>query len=139
MIADWLMAVQEGKGHLSREAVIPADYAKAFEHITQEAYLLQLPSASLNWPGLCDAHPDLLFGGMELLTSFETGQIDLFFAASDDRLLCARISADTPEGELFATIRITAPGAQITEEPEGTEVVEGLLSEEWSLMYQSQG
>lgn len=135
VITEWLeRAKQVGVYHT--RPVSPAEYSDQLAGYTESAYRISWTETELDWKALCDAHPDSLFGGDELLSDFAQAEVTLFFGTEDLLLDAILLTAEREDGR-WLHYSIVPTAAEITLDTHWAgEVKENiLLQEEWSIIY----
>lgn len=134
-IAEWLgKAVAEGVYFTT--PVTPSECSDYLEEYQDPAYRITWTEKDPQWDALCDVHPDTLFGGNDLITSFKEVKVTLFFGTDDLLLDVILLTAEEQDGHWLNFSII--PGAA-TEAPDTQwdgEVEQNIVhGEEWELIY----
>lgn len=129
MLRSWLQRVSSGSGKYLKEPAIPEAPS-----ISQElCYAVQM-KCSIPWEKLCDAHIDSSFGGQDLLTSFQSAMVTLYFNAETLNLEGIVINQNNGSSSLYAVITVFTTDGHFTDNfPDITDLPVGILSEEWSI------
>jgi len=133
-LESWMQKVAAGKGYFQKKPLRPAEKHEAFRNLTKEAFCVTLFDVPMDWSQLCDADPDLLFGGEQLLGEFKTGEIELFFDTENLQLLGVCFRCEEPHRSLVGAITIS-PSQEQPILP-AVAAVDGILNEEWELISQ---
>lgn len=130
-LEQWLDQVAQGKGYYPA-ALTPSDNPNDAMVESEPHYTVTLKNQPIPWDALCDVDIDLLFGGDDYLNEFESGIVTMFF--STDGLL-EYVVVDCLQENAWFQLTLTpqkwgtAPAVDLSQ----YSVVEGTLSEEWSI------
>ena len=130
MIRQWLELVAQGKGYYDKRPIIPAERTELLTEAEDQAYSVTLYNVKLDWRAFCDADPDSLFGGDQLMTQFEEADVTLFFRTKD-LSLCGFYAA-VPDG-MEAGWALTPSAVKPADMPE-SEIIEAVLYEQWDVL-----
>lgn len=129
----WVSAVGEGRGYYSKQPVILSEEVELFDVSLEEVYCVKLKSQKPDWAGLCDVHPDSLFGRNSLIDAYESYQVWLFFGVNDWELKAAQILAGTESRWTKALMTFERSEEMPAVDLNALNIVEGYLFEEWSM------
>lgn len=131
-VEQWLQEVEAGKGTYPKRPTTPAQCSDLLSDVTCEVYQVTLTEQPIQWKSLCDAHPDSLFGGQQLLTQFEKATVTLFFGTEDLTLKAAMVSSATEAGALELVMILTPATTGPVLDLDSLEVGKGYPHEEWN-------
>lgn len=133
VVSQWLNLIPLGIGQYNEIPCIPADASDALAALTDKHYTVTLEDQEINWPAICDAHPDTLFGGEDYLGAFTHGTITLYFSAANNSLNAVQIS--TIQEDAWVEVTLLPSKADIAPNVSfnSLEITSGILSEEWNM------
>lgn len=139
LIQSWIKAIGAGKGYYSKQPVIPGNEMEPFSSIQKETYCIKLNNQDPDWNSVCDVHPDSLFGGNSLIDAYNSWEVWLYFGAEDCELKAALILAgnDATWTNVFMVFERTQTKPQV--DLTTMDIIEGQLSEEWSMETDEEG
>lgn len=134
-IAKWLERAAS-EGVYFKRPVTPSECSDYLEDNHDPAYRITWTETDPEWSALCDVHPDTLFGGNELITSFNEVKVTLFFGTEDLLLDVILLTAEGEDGQWLNFSIIPAIAAEAPETQWDDEVEQNIVhGEEWELIY----
>lgn len=134
LMQEWLEEA-ELRGTLLTRVVTPAEYSDYLADFTDPAYRITWTEDAPNWKAMCDAHPDTLFGGAELLEGFSSIKVTMFFGIEDLVLDVVLLTVDGgEEGWLNFSIAPSTSNISPNIDYNGELEYNVLLGEEWEMI-----
>lgn len=134
VISKWLERAKQ-RGAYSTNTVVPAEQSGQLDSLNEPAYYFTWIETDVDWKALCDAHPDTMFGGEELMARFQEVELFMYIGTEDLRVQAIRLTA---EGEDIGWISYTIMPAPAQDRPDvaySGEIEENiLLQEEWNII-----
>lgn len=132
-IMAWQILAAEGEGRCTWDAKAACELDPMLADIQEEVYMVTLQEQSFNWRSLCDVDLDAFFGGNDRLDAFSAADVSLFYRTDDWTLCAVRLVHISDTDYLEATIRIEQAIGNPTFSMDELKMMDGYLSEEWSL------
>ena len=135
LLKEWLGKVEKGGAYLTRP-VVPAEESEDLSSFTDTAYRISWTETAPEWKALCDAHPDTLFGGDELLTRFDAVELTMYIGTDDLMIDVIHLTAEgEDDGWISFTVIPTTAKSQPDVSYSGEIKQNVLLREEWEIIY----
>lgn len=135
VIDKWLERAQQ-RGEYTAKTVIPSECSDQLAEFTERTYCFTFTETAIDWKALCDAHPDTLFGGEELLSRFDEVELTMFIGTDDLLIDAILLEAEGEELGWLSYTLIPAPAQAPPDVTYNGEIEQNvLLREEWEIIY----
>lgn len=134
VIDKWLDRAQQ-RGKYTAKTVIPSERSSQLAAFTEPTYCFTWTETAIDWKSLCDAHPDTLFGGEELLSRFNEVELTMFIGTEDLLIDAILLEAEGEEQGWLSYSLIPAPAKTPPDVAYNGEIEQNiLLREEWEII-----
>lgn len=135
VIDKWLGRAQQ-RGEYTAQTVVPAERSDQLAAFTEPTYCFTWTETEIDWKSLCDAHPDTLFGGEELLSRFNKVELTMFIGTEDLLIDAILLEAEGEEQGWLSYTLIPSPAQAPPDVAYNGEIEQNvLLREEWEIVY----
>lgn len=133
-LSSWVQLVGTGVGAYDEEPCIPAEADVFLTGKTDAAYAVTLHDVDVDWWALCDVNLDMLFGGEDLLQTFNTADVTLYFDCETWHLTAVFIESASSQHYIKAVISLSENSQTPDTSLGNIDITNGSLSEEWEMI-----